>query len=83
MGEAVPPSGLGVAGRGMFTGGACVVVPAVVDVAPSASACTAQVARPGEPAMIEISIGAATVRLRGAVDARSLATVLKALKVLA
>lgn len=60
-----------------------VFVPAVVDVARAASARTVQVAGPGEPAMIEISIGAATVRLRGAVDARSLATVLKALKVLA
>jgi transposase len=32
---------------------------------------------------IEISIGPATVRIRGAADARTLATVLKALKVLA
>jgi hypothetical protein len=33
--------------------------------------------------VIEISVGAATVRIRGAVDSRTLATVLKALRVLA
>jgi hypothetical protein len=37
---------------------------------------------PPEPAMIEISLGPATVRVRGAVDAKTLAAVLKALKVL-
>jgi transposase len=36
-----------------------------------------------EPSSIEISIGAATVRVRGAADAKTLALVLKALKVLA
>ena len=36
-----------------------------------------------EPSSIEISIGAATVRVRGAVDAKTLALVLKALRVLA
>ena len=35
------------------------------------------------PVAIEISVGIATVRIRGAVDTRSLAAVLKALKVLA
>ena len=35
-----------------------------------------------EPAVIEVSVGKATVRIRGAVDARTLAAVLKALKVL-
>jgi transposase len=38
---------------------------------------------PAEPSSIEISIGAATVRVRGAADAKTLALVLKALKVLA
>jgi hypothetical protein len=37
---------------------------------------------PVEPAVIEISVGKATVHIRGAVDARTLAAVLKALKVL-
>jgi|SRR4030095_7863357 transposase len=35
-----------------------------------------------EPAVIEISVGEATVRIRGAVEARTLAAVLKALRVL-
>jgi transposase len=35
-----------------------------------------------EPAVIEVSVGEATVRIRGAVDARTLAAVLKALRVL-
>lgn len=35
------------------------------------------------PSEIEISVGAATVRIRGAVDARTLAAVLKAVRVLA
>jgi len=35
------------------------------------------------PAEIEISVGVATVRLRGAVDAKTLAAVLKALRVMA
>jgi len=38
---------------------------------------------PERPVAIEISVGIATVRIRGAVDTRSLAAVLKALKVLA
>lgn len=38
---------------------------------------------PERPVAIEIFIGPATVRIRGAVDTRSLAAVLKALKVLA
>jgi transposase len=36
-----------------------------------------------EPAEIEISVGVATVRIRGAVDTKTLAAVLKALRVLA
>jgi hypothetical protein len=35
-----------------------------------------------EPAVIEVSVGEAMVRIRGAVDARTLAAVLKALRVL-
>ena len=35
-----------------------------------------------EPAVIEISLGPATVKIRGAVDAKTLASVLKALRVL-
>lgn len=58
-------------------------VPAVVDIAPVASATTPQSAPPPEPASIEILIGPAKVRLRGPVDAKTLAAVLKALKVLA
>ena len=53
---------------------------AVVEVAPAVSAPSAS-AEP--PAAIEISVGAATVRIRGAVDSRTLAAVLKALRVLA
>ena len=37
---------------------------------------------PDDVSLIEIVLGAAIVRVRGAVDARSLAAVLKALKVL-
>jgi transposase len=37
---------------------------------------------PPEPASIEISLGQATVKIRGAVDAKTLASVLKALRVL-
>ncbi|MGE0764978.1 MAG: transposase [Hyphomicrobiaceae bacterium] len=37
---------------------------------------------PPEPAIIEILLGAATVKIRGAVDAKTLAAVLKALRVL-
>jgi transposase len=53
--------------------------PAVVDVAlPSPPPAPAE-----PPTEIEISVGAATVRIRGAVDGKTLATVLKALRVLA
>ena len=38
---------------------------------------------PERPVAIEISVGIATVRIRGAIDTRSLAAVLKALKMLA
>jgi transposase len=54
--------------------------PAVVDV-PVAMPSPAPPAEP--PAEIEISVGVATVRIRGAVDAKTLAAVLKALRVLA
>lgn len=50
-------------------------VPAVVEAVPAEATETA--------APIEISVGVATVRLRGPVDSRALAAVLKALKVLA
>jgi len=56
-------------------------VPAMLDVAPVAP--TAPPAPHREMPTIEITIGPATVRVRGIVDCRSLATVLKALKVLA
>ncbi|KAB2855577.1 MAG: transposase [Bauldia sp.] len=55
--------------------------PAVVDVAPTMSGPSSAPAEP--PAAIEISVGAATVRIRGAVDGKMLAAVLKALRVLA
>jgi transposase len=54
--------------------------PAVVDAAP---VMTAPPPAPAEsPAEIEISVGGATVRIWGAVDAKTLAAVLKALRVL-
>jgi transposase len=53
---------------------------AVAEVAPAMSALPAY-AEP--PAAIEISVGAATVLIRGAVESRTLAAVLKALRVLA
>ncbi|HEX4893182.1 MAG TPA: transposase [Hyphomicrobiaceae bacterium] len=56
-------------------------VPAVV--AGEASPTTPQLAPSAEPASIEILIGPAMVRLRGAVDTKALSAVLKALKVLA
>ena len=56
-------------------------VPAILDVAPVAPTAPPTPCR--ETATIEITIGPATVRVRGIVDDRSLATVLKALKVLA
>lgn len=55
--------------------------PAVVDMAPITMKPALQPTEP--PADIEISVGAATVRVRGAVDGRTLAAVLKALRVLA
>ena len=55
--------------------------PAVVGVAPTLSAPSSAPAEP--PAAIEISVGVATVRVRGAVDGKTLAAVLKALRVLA
>lgn len=55
--------------------------PAVVDMAPITSRPSPQPAEP--PAEIEISVGVVTVRIRGAVDAKTLAAVLKALRVLA
>ena len=54
-------------------------VPTVID---AAAVAERPPLPPAEPAIIEISIGPATVRIRGAVDARALAAVLKALKVL-
>jgi transposase len=56
-------------------------VPAILDVAPVVPT-TAQAAPCLEAATIEITIGPATVRVRGLVDGKSLATVLKALRVL-
>lgn len=53
--------------------------PAIVDVT---SASPGRPCAPEPPAAIEISVGIATVRIRGGVDARTLAAVLKALKVL-
>jgi transposase len=53
--------------------------PAVID----ASAAMPSPPLPAEPpAEIEISVGVATVRIRGAVDAKTLAAVLRALRVL-
>ncbi len=54
--------------------------PAVVNVSP---VMTALPPVPEPSAEIEIIIGAATVRVRGAVDGKTLASVLKALRVLA
>lgn len=52
--------------------------PAVIEVAPATSALPPTPAEP--PAEIEISVGTATVRIRGAVDGKTLAAVLKALR---
>jgi transposase len=65
----------GVAERPMFAR-------AVVNMGPVQPAQPA-LALAGEASAIEISIGTATVRIRGAADAKTLALVLKALKVLA
>jgi transposase len=62
---------------------------AVTDFAPVIIEATTNAAAPAppvsstEPFSIEISLGTATVRIRGAADAKTLALVLKALKVLA
>lgn len=55
--------------------------PAVVDAAPTLPGLPSASVEP--PTSIEISIGTATVRIRGAVEGKTLAIVLKALKVLA
>lgn len=54
--------------------------PAVVDIAPALPSPPPVSIEP--PAAIEIGIGSATVRIRGAVDGKTLAAVLKALRVL-
>jgi transposase len=56
--------------------------PAVVDV-PVAMPSPEPTAPAEPPAEIEISVGVATVRIRGTADAKTLAAVLKALRVLA
>jgi len=55
--------------------------PAVVDIPVAMPSPPPTPAEP--PAEIEISVGVATVRIRGAVDTKTLAAVLKALRVLA
>jgi transposase len=65
----------------MTAGEPPVFATAVVEVAPAMPAPPPASAEP--PAAIEISVGAATVLIRGAVDSRTLAAVLKALRVLA
>jgi transposase len=57
-----------------------VFVPTVIDASPVFEHLS--LPPPPEPAAIEISLGPATVRVRGAVDAKTLASVLKALRVL-
>ena len=52
--------------------------PALMNVEPGPSPASVE-----PPASIEISVGAASVRIRGAVDGRTLTAVLKALRVLA
>ena len=65
----------------MTPGAPPVFAPAVIDIAPTISPPPPA---PAEPqAAIEIIVGAATVRIRGAVDSRTLAAVVKALRVLA
>ena len=61
--------------KAMSTSVAPTFAPVALDVAP--------VIPPEGSAAIEISVGIATVRIRGAVDTRNLVAVLKALKVLA
>jgi transposase len=55
-------------------------VPTVIEAGPPIE--HPSVPPPPEPASIEISLGRATVKIRGAVDAKTLASVLKALRVL-
>lgn len=55
-------------------------VPTVIDARPAVD--HPLLPPPPESAAIEISLGPATVRIRGAVDAKTLASVLKALRVL-
>lgn len=64
------------------TGEPAMFARAIVDMAREQSAQPAP-AQIGDAPAIEISIGTATVRIRGAADAKTLALVLKALKVLA
>jgi transposase-like protein len=59
-----------------------VFAPAMVDTTPIAPHALPALLPSVEPAVIEVSVGKVTVRIRGAVDARTLAAVLKALKVL-
>ena len=56
--------------------------PVLIEAATSVSAPVPPVSS-AEPSSIEISVGAATVRIRGAADAQDAGAVLKALKVLA
>ena len=56
-------------------------VPAIIDSTQPSPAASEQVSTaPPEPALIEIALGGAVVRVRGAPDARALTAVLKALK---
>ena len=67
--------------KAMSTSVAPTFAPVALDVAPVI--LPAPTLPSERPVAIEISVGIATVRIRGAVDTRSLAAVLKALKVLA
>jgi transposase len=58
-----------------------VFAPAVLDATQITSTSPSEPAAP--PAEIEISVGGATVRIRGAVDGKTLAVVLKAMRMLA
>lgn len=57
--------------------------PAKPDVTPTTAPSSCPALRGPDPASIEISIGTAMVRIRGAADAKTLAIVLKALRALA
>jgi transposase len=54
--------------------------PVVIDKAHSVPAAMPATAVPADPGTIEISIGASTVRIRGAADGKTLAVVLQALR---